>query len=59
MRTMPFVSRFPGTQAPLNICAHMSVDNIKNLSDQYNVLEGTMNLVQALYLNNKVKPFGQ
>ena len=41
----------------IDICAHMSVDNIKNLSDQYNVLEGTMNLVQALYLNNKVKPF--
>lgn len=32
----------------IDICAHMSVDNIKNLSDQYNVLEGTMNLVQAL-----------
>ena len=41
----------------IDICVHMSVDNIKNLSDQYNVLEGTMNLVQALYLNNKVKPF--
>ena len=41
----------------IDICAHMSVDNIKNLSDQYNVLEGTMNLVQALYLNHQVQPF--
>ncbi len=41
----------------IDICAHLSVDNIKGLSDQYSVLEGTMNLVQALYLNNKVKPF--
>ena len=41
----------------IDICAHLSVDNIKGLSDQYNVLEGTMNLVQALYLNNKFEPF--
>lgn len=27
------------------------------LSDEFNVLEGTMNLVQALYLNNAVEPF--
>ncbi len=27
------------------------------LSDQFEVLEGTMNLVQALYLNNNVAPF--
>lgn len=25
--------------------------------DDFEVLDGTMNLVQALYLNNKVKPF--
>lgn len=41
----------------IDICAHLSVDNIKNLNDKYNVLEGNMNLVQALYLNNKVEPF--
>lgn len=27
------------------------------LSDKFQVLEGTMNLVQAMYLNNKAKPF--
>ena len=27
------------------------------LGDQFNVLEGSMNLVQALYLNNAVEPF--
>lgn len=27
------------------------------LSDDYEVLEGTMNLVQAMYLNNEVEPF--
>ncbi|MCR5398960.1 MAG: ABC transporter substrate-binding protein [Lachnospiraceae bacterium] len=27
------------------------------LSDKFNIEEGTMNLVQALYLNNAVKPF--
>ena len=26
------------------------------LSDKFNVLEGTMNLVQAVYLNNDVEP---
>lgn len=28
-----------------------------NLSNGYTVLEGTMNLVQALYLNHQVQPF--
>ena len=36
----------------IDVCAHLSVENIANLDDNYNVLEGTMNLVQALYLNN-------
>ena len=30
---------------------------VKQLSDKFEVYEGTMNLVQALYLNNKAKPF--
>lgn len=30
---------------------------VKQLSDKFEVYEGTMNLVQALYLNNKVEPF--
>lgn len=29
----------------------------EQVSDDYQVLEGTMNLVQAMYLNNKAKPF--
>lgn len=29
----------------------------EQLSDNFNVLEGTMNLVQAMYLNNAAKPF--
>lgn len=41
----------------VDICAHLSVENIAGLNDFYNVQEGTMNLVQALYLNNKVAPF--
>lgn len=41
----------------VDVCAHLSVENVANLGDKYNVLEGTMNLVQALYLNNSKKPF--
>lgn len=41
----------------VDLVMHMTVSQTKNLSDQYNVLEGTMNLVQALYLNNTEKPF--
>ena len=37
--------------------AHLSSDQIAGLSSDYDVLEGTMNLVQALYLNNAVEPF--
>ncbi len=41
----------------VDLAMHLSVSQVKNLGDQYNVLEGTMNLVQALYLNHKEKPF--
>ena len=41
----------------LDMVAHLTVDQVNNLSNGYNVLEGTMNLVQALYLNHNVKPF--
>ena len=33
------------------------MDQVNNLSNGYKVLEGTMNLVQAIYLNNAVAPF--
>lgn len=41
----------------LDMAAHLTSDQIKNLSNGYTVLEGTMNLVQAMYLNHGVKPF--
>lgn len=41
----------------LDIVAHLTIDQVNNLSNGYNVLEGTMNLVQAIYLNNACEPF--
>ena len=40
----------------LDLVAHLTIDQVNNLSNGYNVLEGTMNLVQAIYLNNAVAP---
>lgn len=41
----------------LDLVAHLTMDQVNNLSNGYTVLEGTMNLVQAMYLNNAVAPF--
>ena len=41
----------------IDLCAHLSVDQIAGLGSNYTILEGTMNLVQALYLNNDFEPF--
>ena len=41
----------------LDLAFHLSVDQTRNLSNGYQILEGEMNLVQALYLNNKAAPF--
>ncbi len=41
----------------LDLVAHLTSDQVGNLSIGYNVFEGTMNLVQAIYLNNAVEPF--
>lgn len=41
----------------LDLVAHLTSDQVDNLSNGYQVLEGTMNLVQAMYLNHNVKPF--
>ena len=42
----------------LDLVAHMSSDQTVQLSKtDFSVAEGSMNLVQALYLNNAVKPF--
>ena len=40
----------------VDIVAHMTEQQVKGLSKDYTVLEGTMNLVQALYLNNAEGP---
>lgn len=40
----------------VDIVAHLSADQLNGLNSNYNVLEGTMNLVQALYLNHAVEP---
>ena len=42
----------------LDLVAHMSSDQTIQLSkDDFSIAEGSMNLVQALYLNNAEKPF--
>ena len=42
----------------LDLVAHMSSDQTIQLSsDDFSIQEGSMNLVQALYLNNAEKPF--
>lgn len=43
----------------IDLCAHLSADQVSGLGSDYSVLEGTMNVVQALYLNNAVAPFDQ
>ncbi|MBQ8623372.1 MAG: ABC transporter substrate-binding protein [Oscillospiraceae bacterium] len=41
----------------LDLVAHLTIEQVESLTNGYNVLEGTMNLVQAIYLNNAVEPF--
>lgn len=41
----------------LDLVAHLTNDQVSNLTNGYTVLEGTMNLVQAMYLNHAVEPF--
>jgi len=42
----------------VDLVAHLSSDQTKQLdSKQFDILTGSMNLVQALYINNAVKPF--
>ena len=41
----------------IDMFARVTTTQASQLSDQFNVLEGTMNLVQALYLNESVEPF--
>ena len=41
----------------LDMYAHLTTDQVSQLNSDFTIYEGTMNLVQALYLNNAVKPF--
>ena len=41
----------------IDLCAHLTSTQVAQLGDDFNVAEGTMNLVQAMYLNNAEKPF--
>ena len=41
----------------IDMMARVTSTQANQLSDKFAVYEGTMNLVQALYLNNAVKPF--
>ena len=41
----------------LDLAFHLTLDQVNNLSNGYEVIEGEMNLVQALYLNNGKAPF--
>ena len=42
----------------VDLAIHLTIDQVNTLSSEtYKTLEGTMNLVQALYLNNAVEPF--
>ena len=42
----------------VDLAVHLTIDQVNTLNaETYKTLEGTMNLVQALYLNNAVEPF--
>ncbi len=41
----------------LDLVHNLTLDQVNNLTNGYQVLEGEMNLVQALYLNNGKAPF--
>ena len=41
----------------IDLCAHLTSAQASQLNQNFQVLEGTVNLVQAIYLNNQAKPF--
>lgn len=41
----------------IDLAAHLTAAQANELDEGFTILEGTMNLVQALYLNNAVEPF--
>ena len=40
----------------VDICAHLTATQADQLTGDFNILEGTMNLVQAVYLNHAYEP---
>ncbi|MBE6907982.1 MAG: ABC transporter substrate-binding protein [Ruminococcaceae bacterium] len=40
----------------VDLYAHLGTTTVSQLGDEFTILEGTMNLVQAVYLNHTVKP---
>lgn len=41
----------------IDLCSHLTTTQTAQLGQEFHILEGTMNLVQALYLNNASAPF--
>ena len=41
----------------IDLFSHLTTTQASQLGDDFQILEGTMNLVQALYLNNEAEPF--
>ena len=41
----------------VDLFAHLTSTQVAQLGDDFNIEEGTMNLVQAMYMNNAVEPF--
>ena len=41
----------------VDLFAHLTSTQVAQLGDEFNIEEGTMNLVQAMYLNNAMAPF--
>jgi len=41
----------------IDFATHLALDQVGGVSADYQVIEGTTNVVQALYINNAVKPF--
>ena len=41
----------------IDFAAHLSLDQIRGVGENFQIIEGTMNLVEALYINNGRKPF--
>ncbi len=43
----------------VDLFAHLTSTQVAQLGEEFQILEGTMNLVQALYLNHAAEPFDQ